>query len=109
MKVALMHDHYNADHLEQVKQEMLVLGPPEIKVLDLGFDDLYQAVEGCHRLRAAEELGITPTWIFVNADDNAHDLGLDVDDAQEKLACELGDWENYKIEFYCEDVPGETK
>jgi hypothetical protein len=47
-------------HLEKVKADMAQLGAPKIDVVDCG--DYYMALEGSHRLIAAEELGITPEF-----------------------------------------------
>jgi uncharacterized ParB-like nuclease family protein len=44
--------------VEAVKDEMRVLGPPIIRVVDCG--DYYMAIEGCHRLMAAAQLDICP-------------------------------------------------
>ena len=104
MRVALLHNHYDRESLESVTAEMRVFGAPTIKVLDLGFDDMYQALEGCHRLRAAEILGLTPIFEIIDiadADATAAELELDVDNPDAR-AYELGDWENYQIEFDCE-------
>jgi len=98
MKIVLLHNHYDESHLEVVIEEMKVLGAPTIRVYDLGFDGLVQAIEGCHRLRACEALGIEPNLEFVDGECPLADIdGLDVDTCAEKV-CELGDWENYSIE-----------
>lgn len=46
------------DKLQGVKQEMLELGAPTIRVVDCG--DYYMALEGVHRMAACAELGIAP-------------------------------------------------
>ena len=97
MKIALLHDHFDVDHLESVKNEMKKFGAPTIKVLDLDFDDMYQALEGSHRLRAAEILGVTPIFNLVDANDTMGDLGIDDWDNPADEASEVGDWGNYKI------------
>ena len=80
MKIVLIHNHYDAVHLDQVKAEMKKLGAPVIRVYDLGFDDLYQAIEGCHRLRACEALGIAPKIDVIDRETEINDLeNLDVD------------------------------
>jgi len=58
MRVALMHDHFSAKKIEDVKQQMAVIGSPVIKAVYLECYDIYAALEGCHRLRVAHELGI---------------------------------------------------
>lgn len=96
--IVLLHNHFDAAHLEAVKAEMLTKGAPTIRVYDLGFDNLCQAIEGCHRLRACEALGITPNLEYVDADADLDSLdGLDVDAGTVEKVCELGDWENYAI------------
>ena len=47
-------------HLESVKAEMAKLGAPQIDVVDCGA--YYMALEGSHRLIAAEELGVMPEF-----------------------------------------------
>ena len=58
MKIALLHKHFDAEKLESVKSEMSVLGAPTIKAVWLEHLDLFAALEGCHRIRAAKELGL---------------------------------------------------
>ncbi len=99
MRVALLHNHYNEKQLDGVIEEMRNLGAPTIKVLDLGFDNMYQALEGCHRLRAAEVLDLTPTFIYVDPTDTVGGLGLDDFDDPCLTASEVGDYENYQIEI----------
>jgi hypothetical protein len=60
ISIVLYHDHYNQEHLQQVKSEMLTLGAPTIKCFYDEANGIWFAVEGCHRLRAAYELGLTP-------------------------------------------------
>jgi hypothetical protein len=96
-KIALLHNHFEEDALKEVVEEMKKLGTPSIRVLDLGFDDICQALEGCHRLRACEVLGITPNLVFVDSDETVGSLGLDCDVDPDTRVDELGDWENYQI------------
>ena len=60
MKIILPHDHYDVEHLETVKAEMQDLGAPTIKAVWMEVYDAWVALEGCHRIRAAAELGLTP-------------------------------------------------
>jgi len=60
MEVVLYHDHYSEEHLEHVKKIMIKRGSPIIRCFYDDFNDLWFAVEGCHRLRAAKELNLTP-------------------------------------------------
>lgn len=76
MKIALVHDHFNIDHLEDVKTEMLKLGAPIIKAVWMECYDMYSALEGCHRIRAAKELGIEPIIEEVEYSD---DIALDTE------------------------------
>jgi len=55
------------EHVEDVKVEMLRRGPPTIRVVDCG--DCYMAIEGCHRLIAAAELGIVPVLHMLHEED----------------------------------------
>ena len=60
MKIALVHKHYDRQHLNDVKREMAELGAPTIKAVWMDCYDCYAALEGCHRIRAAKDLGLTP-------------------------------------------------
>lgn len=61
MKIALVHMEYRYDHLQKVKAEMQELGAPEIRAIWVTEKGMWAALEGCHRTRAARELGLTPT------------------------------------------------
>lgn len=100
MKIALLHNHYNEDHLAEVMADMGAMGAPTIKVLDLDFDDMYQALEGSHRLRACERLLITPVIEIVDGNVPVGTLGLDIDVDDPSVPVDeagIGDYENYKI------------
>ena len=58
--LVLLHSHYSKKHLEDVKTEMLSLGAPKLRGVDCGEGVIY-LLEGCHRARAAAELGLTVT------------------------------------------------
>lgn len=75
--INLLHSHYDADHLVAVKTAMSELGSPKIRVLDVA-GDLY-AFEGCHRLRAAQDLGIAVTLEMLDYDGTVDidSIGLD--------------------------------
>ena len=60
MRVYLLHEHYDVAHLEAVKDQMAILGAPVIRAVYVARVDAWVALEGCHRLRAAHDLGITP-------------------------------------------------
>lgn len=54
-------------HLESVKADMIKMGAPTIHVVDCG--DYLMALEGSHRLIAAEELGIAPEFVVFEQSD----------------------------------------
>ena len=91
MSIALYHKHYNAEHLEVVKKEMEVMGAPEIRAIWSEMYGLWMAVEGCHRIRAAKELGLEPVIIDISEDETAmiqydgDDIEVDVADLAEEL------------------------
>lgn len=60
MKIALFNKHYDANKLAAVKAEMQSMGAPTIKAVYMPNWDIWVALEGCHRLRAAHDLGLTP-------------------------------------------------
>lgn len=60
MLIQLFHDHFEIEKLEKVKEEMKTLGTPVIRAVYDDLNDVFIAAEGCHRLRACEELGIIP-------------------------------------------------
>ena len=55
---------------------MATLGAPVIKAVYMDCYDLYAALEGCHRIRAAKELGLTPIIEEVKYSDDLVD-GID--------------------------------
>ena len=55
------------EHLEEVKEQMVLLGPPKIEVVDCG--DYYMALDGSHRLAAAHALGIVPELVIWDPED----------------------------------------
>ena len=58
--IVLTHNSYNQSHLEMVKAEMINRGTPTIRGFYNESNGVWLAVEGCHRLRAAYQLGLTP-------------------------------------------------
>jgi hypothetical protein len=70
MQIALVHDHYDQDHLEKVIEEMKVLGTPSIKAVWSEAYGFYCAIEGCHRIRAAKALGLVPEIVEVDESDD---------------------------------------
>jgi hypothetical protein len=76
--VILPHSHFDPKHLAKVKEEMQRLGSPEIRGIPI--DDTFAAVEGSHRLRAAQELGV-PVQLKSILDDDVVDLNaIGIDD-----------------------------
>ena len=71
MTIALLHKHYDKKHLENIKNEMLEMGTPEIKMIFNESQGVWMAIEGSHRLRAAKELNITPEIIDVTNEKNS--------------------------------------
>lgn len=69
MRIALVHNHYDEKHLAEVKEQMKVLGAPRIHAVWMEGMGLWAALEGCHRIRAAYELGLTPEIIEVEYSD----------------------------------------
>lgn len=57
----------DADKLSFVSAQMGELGAPTIQVVDCG--DYFMALEGSHRLAAAEKLGLTPNFVIHDLDD----------------------------------------
>lgn len=89
--IVLYHEHYDREHLEQVKSEMLELGAPAIRAIWSECWGLWLAVEGCHRLRAAHELEITPIIQDISDDETAviQIDGLDEEISVADLAAEV--------------------
>ena len=60
MQVIIPHNHFDKDHLAEVKNDMQKLGAPTIKAVWMEAYGSWVALEGTHRLMAAQELGLTP-------------------------------------------------
>lgn len=60
MNIALYHSHYSDKHLAEVQAEMTKRGAPVIRAIWSECYGMWLAIEGCHRLRAAQNLGLTP-------------------------------------------------
>ena len=91
MDVILYHKHYNQEHLNAVKAQMETLGAPTIKAIWSEMYGAWMAVEGCHRLRAAAELGLTPEIEDVSEEDvvvmqiDGEDVEVNVAELTEEL------------------------
>lgn len=68
-----------AHKLAAVMAEMQILGAPTIEVIDCG--DHYMALEGSHRLAAADALGLVPVLTIHAQDDEIDISGYDWFDA----------------------------
>ena len=60
MRIALVSNCFEQSKVESVKNEMLTLGTPTINAVWMECYGHFVAFEGCHRLRAALELGLVP-------------------------------------------------
>lgn len=81
------------DHLADVTEQMKRLGTPTIHAVWIEAHGVWQALEGCHRLRAAHALGLTPIIIPVEYSEEMMSTVLGYD----------GD-EDYPISEICDRV-----
>ena len=90
MRIALLHTHHSKEHLAAVKEEMRTLGAPEIHAVWMEVYGHWVALEGCHRIRAAKELDLTPEIIEVEYTDEmlSSVIELDQDDYQISEICD---------------------
>lgn len=65
MHIALVASWFDEEKLEAVKAEMATAGAPKIHAVWLECHGVFAALEGCHRIRAAHALGLTPEIIEV--------------------------------------------
>ncbi len=101
MRIVLVHNYYDKDHLKEVVEKMKKLSAPQIHaVLDEAHNQ-WQALEGCHRLRAAEILGLTPIIIPVEYSDDSIYTVVTYDGGDEYTIAEIVDgcYNNYSIDF----------
>jgi ribose 5-phosphate isomerase RpiB len=99
MKIYLTHDHYEEKHLNEVIDEMKTSGSPIIKVTIIDEDEeIYQAIEGCHRLRAAEILNMIPEIIILNDDMTIEDAEIGFDGCAETVG-DISNIDGVCIEF----------
>lgn len=103
LTISLLHDHYDANHLAAVVSEMRTMGAPTIRAVDLG-EGQWAALEGCHRLRAAAELGLTPILVPVEYSETltTDDLGMAKDfDGESWLVADLiaDAWKREAVRF----------
>lgn len=90
MRIALIHNHFDQEHLNKVAEEMQTLGAPEIHAVWHPLYEHWVALEGCHRIRAAEKLGLTPEIIEVEYSDEmlSSIIEPDQDDYQISEICD---------------------
>lgn len=93
MDIILYHNHYDAKHLDAVADQMQTLGAPAIRAIWSECYGSWMAVEGCHRVRAAKRLGLTPEIIDISNDETVivQDDGEDVSVSVADLATEMTD------------------
>lgn len=102
MTIKLLHNHYDEKKLQAVIEEMKVLGAPVIHAIYDG--EIYAALEGCHRLRAAHALGLTPEIIEVTETDTIT-MQLDGEDCVVSYedACDMAFNPREYMRLYFED------
>ena len=105
LSIALFHNHYDAEHLEKVKKEMVKLGSPTIRCFHDDANGIEIAFEGCHRIRAAKELNLIPVINYVEYTDI---IDIQMDDELQSISvadlldsinisnCEIVDFETYE-------------
>jgi hypothetical protein len=65
MTIVLLHKHYSEEQLAAVTATMRELGAPAIRGIRDISNSTFIALEGCHRIRAAKALSLTPELIDV--------------------------------------------
>ena len=91
MTIALLHKHYDSNKLAAVNTEMQTLGAPVIKAVWMECWSMWVALEGCHRLRAAHELGLEPEIEEVEYSDEM----ITMDSGDEYKISEIADAGNH--------------
>lgn len=113
LEIALAHDHYSEEHLQEVIKKMQVLGTPTIRAVWQECWDMYVALEGCHRLRAAEILGLTPIIDEIDYDDvcdlDLRDPELDLDLDNDGTVGQFIDEANYRRTIIFDDEEEDYK
>lgn len=100
MKIVLLHNHYSKSHLAEVVEKMKRMGAPVIKAYEYDINEpVAQAIEGCHRLRACEILGIDPEIEWIDLDAKIGDIDIDVDKDPNDIVATLGALGNDAIDF----------
>jgi hypothetical protein len=102
MEIKLYHKHYDEKHLEKVIENMKKLGAPVIRG-QFDSNKIFNAFEGCHRIRAAKELNIEPILVEVENDEDFEKLCAEHNESsgdylsREDFEESVGDY--YKAEF----------
>lgn len=94
MQIALMHSHFSGSHLEKVKSEMIDLGAPTIKAVWMECWGVWAALEGCHRIRAAYDLGFYPEIEEVEYSEDLFLSEVGVINDDDYKICEIADKAN---------------
>ena len=91
MRIALVHNHYDPEKLEKVIEQMKELGAPEIHAVWMECYGHWAALEGCHRIRAAKELGYIPEIIKVDYSDEMASTVISYDGGEDYAISEICD------------------
>lgn len=103
LKISLLHNHFSPEKLQEVINDMKKLGKPKIRVYKTGINNIYQAIEGSHRLRAAKILNLIPDIEVLDPETNLNELeDIDYDGTIVNKINELGDIDNHNIGFNTE-------
>jgi len=102
IKIILAHNYFDPKGLIDVISDMQKMGAPKIRIVHFE-NNVYQAIEGCHRLRAAAALGVTPDFEELDGGTLRSEVdGLDYDDGNDPSTTtvnSIGDWENTTLTF----------
>jgi len=102
MEIKLYHKHYDEKHLEEVIENMKKMGAPVIRG-QFDANEIFNAFEGCHRVRAAKALGIEPILVEIETDEEFRALCDEHNESsgdyleKEDFEKSVGDY--YKAEF----------
>ncbi len=91
MRIALVHTEYDSSRLIKIRDEMIRIGAPKIHAVWMDCYDHWQALEGCHRLRAAYDLGLTPEIIEVDYTDQMCSSIIGYDGDSDYMVSEICD------------------
>jgi hypothetical protein len=84
MTIALLHKHYSEEHLAEVMEQMKELGAPTVRAIWSDLYGLWLAVEGCHRIRAAVELGEKVEIVDVSGEES-----IEIQEDGEMVSCKV--------------------